>query len=136
MRIAHCISVAGDLKRIGKKQREAHAAVEQFERMSLRGVIGKRDRYSGLHIYRGDQPAAIYKCRVRLERRGASDGLRYVYEEVQVGDDSWWICLAVEIHPYDESSLESTIRARYGGFDLDRVTDFEVFHSRNPATYD
>jgi hypothetical protein len=95
-------------------------SVHQFERLLAHGQTHGHDRYAGLRLVRGDEPAEIWKSRVIYPPLGGkSSGLRYVYERLELDGEDYAVALTIYIHQDNirESDIQARIRERFTSYE-------------------
>lgn len=136
MKLYRCYTATTEIERLGAKYHGLWQSVEQFERLLSHGIIHGHDRYSGLQLYRGTEPASIWKARViRPQLGGKRSGIRNVYERLAVYDEDYAVTLAVYLHQQSdkESEIIARIRQRSRSFEatIDGLRSLERPHTED-----
>lgn len=120
MRVYRCFEATNEVEKLTSKYRTVWEYVENFERLLSNGFTHGHERYSGLKLQRGDEPAAIWKSKIIYPQLGGKrSGLRYVYERLTIGEDEYAVALTVYIHQSGgrESDVIARIRQRSHSFE-------------------
>ena len=120
MKVYRHFQATNDVERLRKKHRDIWESVHQFERLLAHGQTHGHDRYPGLRLNRGDEPADIWKSRVIYPPLGGKrSGLRYVYERLTIDGEDFAVALTIYIHQDNarESGIQARIRERFTSYE-------------------
>ncbi len=120
MKVYRHFQATNDVERLRKKHRDIWESVLQFERLLAHGQTHGHDRYAGLRLHRGEEPADIWKSRIIYPPLGGKrSGLRYVYERLTIDGNDYAVALTIYVHQANvrESEIQARIRERFASYE-------------------
>lgn len=117
MDLYRCLEATREIHRLRKKYRDIVDYITPFERLLSKDMRSAHQQYPGLGLTRPAGPASIWKARVVYPPLGgASSGLRYVYERLDIEGEIVIVALKVYVHQsgIKESDVINDIRSRSG----------------------
>ncbi len=120
MKLYRCFEATNEVVKLDMKYKGLWESVEQFERLLSSGQTHGHQRYPGLGLQRGGEPASIWKSRViHPQLGGKSSGLRYIYERMTINGDEYAVALTVYVHQQSikEADVVKRIQQRCRSFE-------------------
>lgn len=120
MIVRRCFNATSEIMNLNKTYRDTWKVIDQFERLLFSDLTHSHDRYSGLKLNRGAEPAQIFKAKVlHPQLGGKASGVRYIYERLMIDDKEYAIALTVYVHAQgtNEQEVIKRIRTRFRDYD-------------------